>query len=574
MTGSGLPSRRTMPPHERGSVADDRQSARRFDVVVVGGGINGAAIARAAAQAGYSVLLVEQNDFGWGTTWRSTKLIHGGLRYLEHAELGLVFESLRDQAMLLRQYPDMVRPLRLLLPVFAHDRHRPAIIGLGLYLYDLLSIGRSLPAHRRLNRAEALSLEPGLQARGLSAAFVYSDCQLAYPERLCLQTVLEAEAAGAVARNHTDAVGLLLKGNGRVGGVRIRDEATGTTSEVAAGIVVNAAGPWVDEVLAKMPRPPDRQIGGTKGVHLVVDYAGHGPLHALYSEARSDHRPFFIVPWRDKHLVGTTDTRFLGPPAKARAGERDVQYLLDEANARFDGHQLSVDDVLYAYAGVRPLPASSGKAEGSITRRHIIRDHASEGHPGLVSIIGGKLSTYPSLADQTVARLRRLLPASAERHVALGRQDAAPAGRGKGSASLRGVPRAMAAALLDYLRSTYGPRLQALIDLIDDNGQLLEPLCPHGPDVEAQVLFACRTEHASTLADVLLRRTGAGWNRCLALDCAERTAALMASELDWSAAEQADQVKCYNAEVDTTFYRPARSGPAGSARLDTVSAAG
>lgn len=539
-------------------------------MVVIGGGINGAGIAREAARRGHSVLLVEQRDYGWGTTWRSTKLIHGGLRYLEHAEFGLVFESLRDRGRLLRSYPGMVRPLSFLLPVYHGGRHRPATIALGLTIYDALSFGRGLPAHRRLTPRAALALEPGLRADGLAAAFTYYDCQVPYPERLCLQTVLEARAAGAAARNHTAAVGF-VRGRGRIAGIRLRCDGCGETREVGAGVVVNAAGPWVDEVLGSAAelRP---QLGTTKGVHIVVDYRGRGPRHAVYAETRSDHRPFFVIPWRGLHLVGTTDTRFGGAPESVAATPAEMGYLFEEANTLLAQTPLAAGDVLYGYAGLRPLPASSGRREGAITRRHLIRDHTAEGNAGLLSIIGGKLSTYRSLAGQALDRIERQLrgrplPLQSQRRDHDG-------GRAEGSERrpARGVAdvlRQLSPPLLDHLRAVYGPRLHDIAALLAEQPSLAAPLCDHGPELEAQVVLAARQEQAASLADVLLRRTGAGWNACHGLDSSRRVAALLARELGWQKERVTAELARYAEEVAVTFT----PGPGAQAAHSAMSSA-
>ncbi len=528
--------------------------AAEYDVIVIGGGINGAGIAREAACAGYRVLLVEKEDFGWGTTWRSTKLIHGGLRYLEHAEFGLVFEALRDQKALLARYPQMIRPMSFLLPMYKGDRHGVPAIELGLKMYDALSLGRSLPSHRRYSAASALELEPALQPAGLKGAFTYSDCQVPYPERLCLQTVIEAREAGATILNHTEVIGFAQR-SGRIEGVIMRPGAGGPQIEVGAAIVVNAAGPWVDEVLGEFSRPAARAIGGTKGAHIVVDYGGGGPLHAIYAEAQVDHRPFFIVPWRGRHLIGTTDTHFEGSPDRVRAEQSDITYLLDQANRLLPNAKLNTGNVLYGYAGVRPLAASAGLSEGAITRRHVIRDHGLEGHDGLLSIIGGKLSTYLSLSSQTLARIRISLkspaPGSA---VERGIRDRCPPKSQSASATAEAC--ALLPGQLDYLRSLYGPRSGCLLQLIAEDRSLMRPLCAHGPDVEAQVVLAVRDEQAATLSDVLFRRTGAAWNLCRGLDSAPVVAALMARELAWTPARVADELVKYALEVEQTFTLP------------------
>ena len=537
MTPSAMSAPRPFPPLA--------QLARRdYDVVIVGGGINGAAIARLAALRGRSVLLLEAHDYGWGTTWRSTKLIHGGLRYLEHGEFGLVFESLRDQATLLRAYPDMVRPLELLLPVFLDDRHGARTIALGLTLYDTLAFGRHLPRHQRLSLQQTWRLEPALRRSGLTAAFRYYDCQIAYPERLCLQTLQEARQMGAEAVSRAAVTELQFGENGAVRGVIVRDEELGASHAITAGVVVNAAGPWVDDLLERGGERTSRLLGGTKGTHLVVDYHGRGPRRATYAEARADHRPFFIVPWRGKHLVGTTDTRFKGPPGEVRATAAEIAYLLREANALLPHAPLSPADVEYAYAGVRPLPASDDDRTGAITRRHIVRDHAEHGRPGLISIIGGKLSTFRSLARAAMPAIdRRLGP---------------PPKRGDGELPYIAAPALIPAAglpprTLSYLRQMYGPAFAPLCALLAGKPELREPICPHGPDILAQLRFAALHEGARSLGDALLRRTGVGWNRCHGLECAEGAANVLAAALGWDAGRVEREVAAYTIEVAATF---------------------
>ncbi|HVC30056.1 MAG TPA: glycerol-3-phosphate dehydrogenase/oxidase, partial [Steroidobacteraceae bacterium] len=493
-------------------------AGRTFDLVIVGGGINGAGIAEAASAHGLRVLLAEREDFGSGTTWRSTKLIHGGLRYLEHGELRLVYESLRERRALFRLAPYQVRPLQFVLPVYRGYRHRFTTIWLGLVLYDLLSPGRGMPGHRRRSAAALRRLEPALAAEGLAGGFTYYDGQALYPERLCLESILAARRAGAETLNHCEVTQIELD-RGRARGVRLRDTLNGAEALVEAHAIVNAAGPWVDAVLRRTGQRVPRQIGGTRGSHIMVDYAGRGPRHAVYSEAGRDGRPFFIIPWRSWHLIGTTDQRFDGDPSGILPSDDEVAYLVHEANQRLPGLAVQPDDVLYAYAGVRPLPYTSDGTEGAITRRHIVRDHSEDGIAGLYSIIGGKLSTYRSLARQAlryVAAAERFAlaePAAAARH-------ASPAATAPALAALD-------AELQKHLLALYGARAGAVAALALAGPAQAARLCPHGPDLAAEVTFSAREELAATIGDLLLRRTGAGWNPCLGLDCAAEAGRLL-----------------------------------------------
>ncbi len=499
-------------------------AGQEFDVAVIGGGINGYGIAREAALRGYRTLLVERHDFASGTSSRATRLIHGGLRYLEHGELGLVYESLAEREALLRDAPALVRPLRLLLPVYHGDRRPPWMVRAGLMLYDALSLRKSLPRHRAMAARELSMYEPGLQREGLRAAYVFSDAQVDFPERLVIGAVRDLVDAGGMAVNHVSVDRLLAPG-GAVRGLGLRETCGERTAEVRANVVVNAAGPWVDRVLAGSDAERhDRLIGGTKGSHLVAEWQG-GPKHAIFSFARADGRPFFILPWYRYTLVGTTDLRDEGDPSGARATAAEVAYLLAEASRLFLAAPLTRADVLYTYAVVRPLPASDRGDEASITRRHIVVDHVKRGGPtGLLSVIGGKLTTYRSLA--------RVAAGAIARHA--------------------GAPGAVPTAAMG-VGARERVRADEIAAFASADTALAGPLCAHNPEPLAAVAYAVEHELAATLGDALLRRLPSGWSACHALDGAERCARVMAARLGWDAAHISAEVAAYEREVRDTL---------------------
>lgn len=369
----------------------DMVRASRYDVVIIGAGINGAGIARDAARRGLKVLLIEKGELGAGTTSASTRLIHGGLRYLEHFEFGLVYESLRERETLLRIAPDLVRPLAIAIPIYKQSRRGWLTIRAGMILYDLLSWGKSLPRHRMLSHAETLERWPGLNPEGLVGSALYYDAQVEFPERLVLANVVSAREFGAEVLTHTRVTNLVVEDE-KVSGVEFG-------GFVEAGVVVNAAGPWIDQVLAPVQSP--KLIGGTKGSHLVVPVFPGAPANAIYLEARSDGRPIFIIPWNKHYLIGTTDVRFEGDPDQVRCEPWEIDYLLSETNLALPGAHLTRDNILYTYSGVRPLPANSS------TRRHFIREHPQ--FSNLLSIVGGKLTTYRSLSEECVDLIFRKL---------------------------------------------------------------------------------------------------------------------------------------------------------------------
>ena len=553
---------------------------QQFDVIVIGGGINGAGIAREAQLAGYKTLLVERDDFGAGTTSRATRLIHGGLRYLEHAEFGLVYESLHERETLVREAPHLVRPLRLLVPVYAGDKRPGWKVRIGLILYDLFSFRKSLPRHKAMPERALAQYEPGLNREGLRAAYLMSDAQVEFPERLVAESIRDFTDAGGVALNHTAAIGLLSPGH-KLKGLVVRDEldgaqapppahslterhveqtaspaAAGTgsqpppavnsppsttapTYEIAAKVVINAAGPWVDQILAGTDAERhDRLLGGTKGSHLVVEWPG-GPTHAIFASAKTDGRPFFILPWHNMTLVGTTDLLYDGDPSTAVCTPEELAYLLDEATRLFPATPLRREHVLYTYSGVRPLPFTPGADESTISRSHFVIDHAKRGGPdGLLSIVGGKLTTYRSLSRLAVPAIKKhVAPSGASplrKDRSLDLSASSPATR----------PRIPGDQLAAYGR--HRPEVEALTAT---NPALAEQICEHNPQTFAQVAYAVDREHAVTLADVLLRRLPVGWSKCHALDGADRAARVIAPRLAWDEARITGEVAAYEAEV-------------------------
>ena len=342
-------------------------------MIIVGAGINGAGIARDAAMRGLKVLLVDKGDVGSGTTSASTRLIHGGLRYLEHFEFGLVRESLRERETLLKIAPHLVRPLPITIPIYKQSKRGRATIRAGMIAYDLLSVSKSLPRHRMLSRRETLKQSPGLNAEGLLGSALYFDAQVEFAERLVLENVLAAQLRGAEILTYTRVTNLVVQGDS-VSGVELVGE-EGVSRFARAEVVVNAAGPWVDRLLERAPVESPRLVGGTKGSHIVVPAFSGAPENAIYLEAQSDHRPFFIIPWNGNYLIGTTDVRFEDDADEVRTELWEIDYLLAETNFAFPSADLTRECILFTYSGVRPLPHMDDKEEQSITRRHFIREH-------------------------------------------------------------------------------------------------------------------------------------------------------------------------------------------------------
>ena len=536
-----------------------------FDVIVVGAGINGAGVALDAVMRGLKVLLLDKGDISAGTTSWSTRLIHGGLRYLEHREVGLVRESLKERERLLRIAPHLVRPLEFMIPIYADDKRGPRLVRLGMVAYDALSVDKSLDHHKMLSPQEALQREPGLAPEGLRGAAFYFDAQAEYPERLAVENALDARRRGAQVVPYAEVVELVREGN-RVVGVTFEDHLEGGGRHTArAPLVVNAAGPWVDKVLHNSSdAEASRRIGGTKGSHIVVGRFPGAPREALYIEA-DDGRPYFVVPWNGLFLIGTTDKRYRGDLDEVIADESEIEYLISETNRVIPGAGLSRDDVLYTYSGVRPLPHVEDGGEGGITRRHIIEDHAP-GLEGLLTIIGGKLTTYRSLAEQVVDKVFHKLDRSSPK-CTTGRESL-PGGAMGDLEAFRAqfVPASgLPAAAAERLVRIYGSRAIEVLDTVGDDPTLLEPLDPETGAIKAEVLFAFRVELAQNLADLMLRRTMVGMNSKVAVGADETAARVAVEHLNWSEERAVEEIERYRAYI-------ARMTPRSLAQLSSSTA--
>jgi glycerol-3-phosphate dehydrogenase len=529
-----------------------RTFERPFDLIVIGAGINGAGIARDATLRGLSVLLVDKGDVGAGTTSRSTRLVHGGLRYLEHLELPLVRESLRERETLLHIAPHLVHPMSFLLPIYEGHKRGPALIRMGMMAYDALSLDKSLERHRMLNRAEALGREPGLREEGLRGAATYYDAQAEYPERLALENALDARRLGAVVLPYMRVTGLEHGGGvpGRVSGVALHDELHDREHVARGALVVNASGPWVDAVLGELEPAAGPLIGGTKGSHLVVEPFPGAPREAVYTEAIEDGRPYFVVPWNGQYLIGTTDTRYDGDLDAVVATDEEIAYLIGETNRLIPGAGLTPEHVLYTYAGVRPLPSAPNGDESAITRNHVIKDHAPEVE-GLLSIVGGKITTYRRLAEETVDAAvkklgRKVDKCRTHQHPLPGGTAYAFAGFRERFRATSGLPVESA----DRLLRIYGTRAAEALDYADGAPELREPFDPDSGAIGAEVVFSLRTELAETLADVVARRTLVGYGGHVGLEAIDAAAEIAVRYAGWSDERAEREVTAYRAEVE------------------------
>lgn len=527
-----------------------------FDVLVIGGGITGCAVARDAALRGLSVALVEKNDFANGTSSRSSRLVHGGVRYLEHGHIHLVFESSAERHRLLRLAPHLVRPLAFTWPVYAGARIPRWKLGAGLLLYDALALFRNVERHRRLSRSAVLACEPKLRSEGLVGGARYFDAAT-NDARLTLANAVGAMEAGAVVLNHA-SVTAVTNEDGRIIGATVRDELRQTLVDVRAKVVVNATGPWSDAIRALDSEREERASSatrGSKGAHIAVPRERVGNRDALTLLSLTDQRVFFVLPAENHTIVGTTDTFSAVSPDSVRATNDDVRYLLASANEFFPEAKLRSDDVVSAWAGIRPLLPAASDTPGAVTREHAVTTSES----GLVTISGGKLTTFRVMAHDVVEVVLRALGIANTTD----RAELLPLPGGEFS-SLDELIAAIDDAtgdspLAHHLATSYGARWTDVWSSIQDSGGA-QRVVPDLPYTIGELRYCVSREMAMTLGDLMIRRTHLAFEtRDHGTSVAESIAEAIAPLLGWDTAEQHRAIDDYAREAENIFRIDASS---------------
>jgi glycerol-3-phosphate dehydrogenase len=521
-----------------------------FDVAIIGGGINGVAIARECALAGRRVLLVEKADFASGTTSRSTRIIHGGLRYLEHAEIGLVRESLREREALLKQRPHLVRPLEFVLALPTHGFKRSSLaIRTGLWAYGLYG----KPAKSQDTKKDIATFEAMLDRDLNLSLFSYEDAQCEYPERLVAEWLTEAIQAGAVVRNYTDALEITVQ-EGKARGIRIRDQITGEEAEATADWVLNATGPWADDVLGNSQLAKQPLITRVRGSHIVLPQFDGAPESALYTEA-IDKRPMFVIPWAGQLLIGTTEVLQQESQDGVQPTSEEITYLLATVNRLFPRARITASDIRYSYAGVRPLPYTPRASLGEISRRHRLHDHVEDGVAGLITVVGGKLTTAASLARSCARMMGIRVPEPQAKLVAVDPAVALSSTLtqwASGLGKIAGISMESATAVAEW----HGRRGLCVARLAFSDPVLQQTLCPHSDHIVAEAVEAVQHEAAITLADVLLRRVPVALGACWNDDCSRIAADRIGAALGWTEREQRTELESFREERQR-FLRPA-----------------
>ena len=518
----------------------ERMRRDLFDLAVIGGGITGAGVALDAASRGLSVALVEKRDFASGTSSRSSKLIHGGLRYLEQFQIGLVRESLHERAVLSRMAPHLSKPLEFLVPVYTSTERSPLgasrlRLAAGLSLYDLLAGGRNIGTHRWLSREAALDKAPALDQQGLRGAFLYYDC-LTDDARLVIEVIKTAAAHGAAVANYAVATEF-RKGADGVCVVQLDDAAGRSSSELRARVVVNAAGVWSDQVSRLSDATAPRRLRPSKGIHIVVPSERLKNRAAVLIPSVGENRFLFVIPWQGRTMIGTTDTDYEGSLDDPCAGDEEVDRVVQSAARAFPEARLSTTDVISTFAGLRPLIDSGAQSTKELSRKEEI----FEDKLGLITITGGKLTTWRRMAERVVdfvARRIELTNGARRPQIRRSVTENLELASGPACENPRNESRHVAAeygveiSTVDHLMATYGGNYRELLKLTAGSEDMKRILTAGLQHIEAEVAYAANYEMALTVEDFLSRRTRID---LLALDhgrsCAARVAQLLGSEL-------------------------------------------
>ena len=548
---SSQPGVQFLGPRQR-DAAWDKLQTEQFDVVVIGGGVVGAGAALDAATRGLKVALVEARDYASGTSSRSSKMFHGGLRYLEQLEFGLVREALRERELSLTTLaPHLVKPLKFLFPITHRVWERPYMAA-GIFLYDRMGGAKSVPAQKHLTRAGALRMAPGLKRNSLTGGIQYYDT-VVDDARHTMTVARTAAHYGAVVRTSTQVVGFLREAD-RVSGVRVRDCEDGRTADVKAHVVINATGVWTDEIQALSRQRGRFRVRASKGVHIVV------PRDRIVSDAaiilRTEKSVLFVIPWGSHWIIGTTDTDWNLDLAHPAATKADIDYILGHVN-KVLVTSLTHDDIDGVYAGLRPLLAGESDETSKLSREHAVARVA----PGLVAIAGGKYTTYRVMAEDAVDLAAEDIPA----RMAPSITEKEPLVGADGYFALvnqtvhLGEMYGLHPYRVKHLLDRYGSLIDEVLDQASGKPELLQPITDAPAYLQVEVVYAAAAEGALHLDDILARRTRIAIEYShRGVNCAEQVAQLVAPVLGWDADAVDREVKTYQARVEAEVQSQAQ----------------
>jgi len=520
----------------------EHYQGRTYDVVVIGGGITGASVAYDAASRGLRVALLEKNDFSGATSAATSKLIHGGLRYLANMEFSLVRESLKERKILEDIAPNFVYPVPMLMTHYKSSlKNSKWFIKAGLTLYDILSYDRGktwdeskkIPLHKTISTKEALEMQPCLKEQGLTGASVFYDCMSIFPERLTLAFIKSAVAFGAEVANYAKVDGFVVDRAGRVAGVNAIDLLNGARHEIRGHITINCGGPWADIILGLAKKGEvSETLRRSEGIHIITGKKINEGSVVATMTPRGRH--FFLIPWRRHTLIGTTDKEYVGSPDDYRVTRQSIDELIDEVNATFGSGFVKFEDVLHAYGGLRPLVEEQTEGTYESSRKYEIYDNASDGLQGLITVEGGKYTTSRNLAEKVMDLVREktempMGPTITDRRYLFG-------------CGIRDVPAFIESLrkrypgfgrdTIEYLGRHYGTEFEQVLHIAEQDGEYTEVVSDDG-EILAEAVFAVRHEMARRLSDIVLRRTGIATLGNPGEEIMRKVAAIAARELNW-----------------------------------------
>ena len=525
-----------------------------FDIIVIGGGITGASVAYEAATRGLKVALLEKKDFSWATSAATSKMIHGGLRYLVNGEFGLVRESLRERRVLENIAPNFVYPAPMMMIHYKTPlKNNKWVVKIGMLMYDALSYDKNftwdaskrIPLHRTISKQEVLQGEPHVRAKELTGASVFYDCNSIFPERLTLAFIKSAVAYGAKVANYSQVQGFIMDGHNHITGVKVKDLLNNTVHTVSSTITINCGGPWADIVLglAKSNGSSVATLRRSEGIHIITKKRLLSGKYTVGS-ITPDKRHFFLIPWRNHTLIGTTDKPYTGNPDEYRVTKTSILELIDDVNNSFGDGQLKYADVQHTYGGLRPLVEKDTGETYTSSRKYEIYDNKDDGLDGLITVEGGKYTTSRNLAENCLkivaTKMGRSLGKSiTDKHYLAG----------CGIKDLNAFFYAaqqdnkhFRAVTLQYLSRNYGTEYADILNLAREDKTLAETLNADG-EILAEVTYAVRHEMARTLSDIVMRRTGIGTLGNPGEEVLRKVAFIAAKELNWTAEKVEQEIK-------------------------------
>jgi len=541
-------------------IRSEFKNGEEYDIVVIGGGITGSAVAYDASSRGLSVALVEKDDFGSKTSSATSKLIHGGLRYLENFELSLVRESLKERRILENIAPNFVYPIpNMIIFNTPKMKKQKFLLKIGMILYDILSFdkkftwdkSKELPVHKSFSREKTIKSEPALYSKELSGSVVYYDCASISPERLTLAFIKSAASKGSDIANYMEVTGF-IKNNNKIEGVSLYDKINNRSASITAKITINCAGPWADRILSLTGTKNYKEaLRRSEGIHFITKKIVN---EFLVTSSTPGGRHIFLIPWRGYTLIGTTDKEYIGSPDEWKIKKESILELIEDVNASFgEKIKITYDDVLYCYGGLRPLVEDQTEDVYESSRKYEIFDNSEDGLDGLITVEGGKYTTSRNLAENVMKIACRKLGLSGKK-----------AGTDKEflyGSEIEDIESyvkfcktkysKLPPATADYLARIYGTEMENLLTSAGKDKSLTEPLRPEG-EIPAQVVYAIDNEMAFKLTDILFRRTGLGTLGHPGGKILGRIADIAGEKLKWSTARKKEEIL----EAEKLFAKP------------------